>query len=491
MKTRAGAILDTIHINRDLDRTINVQLYMGLREIILSGGLKAGERLPASRTLSSELGVSRTTVVDALDRLIAEGMLEAKVGAGTFVTKTLSGYPVPKRDQSKTRLTTAKPQLSRSMELAEQSLLERDRLPHSAQTFVTALPALDQFPMAQWARLSAKHWRTSRDDIMGYGHPHGLPRLRTAIATHLKASRGIHCDADQVFVVGGAQQAFSLIARVLLDPGDKVWIENPGAIGAANALISHGASLVPVQVDKNGLNVEHGLSQAKKFKLAFVTPSHQQPLGYVMSLTRRLELLNAVKQANAFVIEDDYDGEFHFGESNHPSLKSIDSQDRVIYVGTFSKSLFPSLRLGFIVSPEGLMDTFRKMLSTTLSGVPTSAQSITASFMDEGLYSTHIRQMRKVYELRHFALLEGAAELEDWLEIKATSGGFHTVADITGQYSEAMVVEKAADAGVILAPLNRYCIAPIQRKGVVMGFGSTNEKQIFAGTQRMAQLDFQ
>jgi len=490
MKTRAGAILDTIHIDRKLDRTINVQLYMGLREIILAGGLKAGERLPASRTLCSELGVSRTTVVDALDRLIAEGMLEAKVGAGTFVSKTLSSYPVLKPDNRKAKLSTAEPQLSRSMELTRHSLLERDRLPHTAQTFVTALPALDQFPMAQWARLSAKHWRTSRDDIMGYGHPHGLHRLRSAIATHLKASRGIHCDADQVFVVGGAQQAFSLIARVLLDPGDKVWIENPGAIGAANAFISHGASMVPVEVDKHGLNVEHGLSQTKKFKLAFVTPSHQQPLGHVMSLTRRLELLNAAKQANAFVIEDDYDGEFHFGESNQPSLKSIDSQDRVIYVGTFSKSLFPSLRLGFLVSPEGLMDTFRKMLSTTLSGVPTSAQSITASFMDEGLYSTHIRQMRRVYEQRHRALLEGAAELKGWLDVKPTSGGFHTVADITGPQSEAMVIKKAAEAGVVLAPLSRYCVMPVQRKGVVMGFGSTDEKQILAGTQLMAKLDF-
>lgn len=216
-----------------------------------------------------------------------------------------------------------------------------------------------------------------------------------AIATHLNAARGIKSDPDQIFIVAGAQQAFYQIASLLLNPGDPIWFENPGAIGARNAFVASGANAVPVEIDDQGLSVEDGLRKAPHFRLAFVTPSHQQPLGPVMPLPRRLALLRAAEEADALIVEDDYDGEFYYGSQPQPPLKSIDTQDRVIYVGTFSKSLFPSLRVGYILSPPSLIDTFSRVSSNWLSGVPTATQAIVADFMNEGLFANHIRAMRQ------------------------------------------------------------------------------------------------
>lgn len=417
MKTKAGAILSSIRIDRTHDRKISVQLYMGLRDIILSGGLNGGERLPATRTLASEVGVSRTTALDAVSRLISEGLLESRIGAGTFVSHTMTGRVRLEKEPTGNR-EAKQPRLSPSIVQARALFAERRRLPHKSQAFVTALPALGAFPMAQWARLSARHLRSDRDAIMGYGDPHGLPRLRAAIAAHLNASRGIQCDPGQVFIVGGAQQAFSLIGGLLLDRGEKVWFENPGAIGARNAFISQGAELVPVAVDDEGINVEDGLAKAPDFRLAFVTPSHQQPLSKVLSLARRLALLDAADRAEAFIVEDDYDGDFYFGDQPLPTLKSIDTHGRVIYVGTFSKTLFPSLRLGFLVAPDSMVEAITALFSAALSGVPTWQQAVVADFIDEGYFSTHIRTMRNHYRKRHELLHQHARQLSEHLQIQ-------------------------------------------------------------------------
>ncbi len=243
---------------------------------------------------------------------------------------------------------------------------------------------------------------------MGYGEPCGHPHLRRAIAAHLRTCRGITCDPEQVFIVGGAQQAFHLIGSMLIDPGEKVWFENPGAIGACNSLIACGAEMVPVPVDQEGMRVEDGLAACPKFRLAFVTPSHQQPLGTVMSLERRFALLNAAAAAGAWIIEDDYDGEFFFGGRPPPTLKSVDTTGLVIYVGTFSKSLFPSLRLGFILSPPSLIDVFRTIMNRLLTGVPTSSQATVAEFMEEGYFHTHVRRMRRLYAERNDVLCASA-----------------------------------------------------------------------------------
>ncbi len=488
MKTRAGAILSAIRLDRDADRSLSVQLYMGLRDLILSGGVKPGERLPASRTLGAELGISRTTVIDAVDRLVAEGLLESRVGAGTFVSDALAQHAPVAALRKPRAAPVSPPRLSATTDHALKAFARRDRLPHTPKAFVTALPALDAFPMTHWARLYARHWRRNRDMIMGYGEPFGLERLRRAIAAHLQASRGITCDPAQIFIVGGAQQAFSLIARTLLDPGDAVWFENPGAIGARNALIAQGARLVAVDVDRDGLVVADGLAKAPDMRLAFVTPSHQQPLGHVMSLARRLELLKAADAAGALIVEDDYDGDFHHGSQPQPTLKSIDTNGRVIYVGTFSKSLYPALRLGFLLAPDGLVETFRDVFTCALSGVPTAPQAIVAEFMDEGLFATHIRQMRRLYKERYEGLVHHAARLSGFLDVEPATSGFHALARLGAGVDEHALVEAARARDVVLVPLSRYCLEPIARTGVVLGYGAVADKQIAAGVDILAGL---
>ncbi len=488
MKQAAGALLSSIELDRSLRKTISVQLYMALRDIILSGGLRAGERLPATRTLAKETGVSRTTVIDAIDRLVAEGMLVSRVGAGTFVSGMLEHQNPAPMGPGETGETGPKPRLSTTITKAETAYARRTWLPHEPRAFITALPALDAFPMAHWSRLSARHLRGGSSDVMGYGRPKGLIALRRAIATHLSALKGIKCDPEQIFITSGAQHAFSLIGRLFLNPGDRVWMENPGASGARNALLSEGAEMVPVDVDEQGMVVADGLAKSPRFRLGSVTPSHQQPLGHVMSLGRRFELLSAAEQAQALIIEDDYDGEFYFGSAPQPALCSTDTSGRVLYVGTFSKSLFPSLRLGFILAPERMVPAFDHMFDTWASGPNTASQASVAEFMDEGHFATHIRLMRRLYKARHTALIEAAKALPETLVIQETTSGFHTPARLQPGPSEQEVVQQAAAKGVILAPLQRYCLAPIAQAGLVFGFGSTTPEDILRGVDVLKDL---
>ncbi len=487
VKRAAGALLLSIQIDRNSRRSLSSQLYAALRDLILSGGIAGGERFPATRTLARELGLSRTIAVEAFDRLAAEGLIEARVGAGTYVSR-LPGIARPREPRGHNPPKNAV-RLSKATLQAVSQFSERKRLPHEPRAFTTALPAFDAFPLPQWARLSAKHWRGGRTQVMGYGEPFGHAQLRFAIAAHLRANRGITCDADQIFIVGGAQQAFHMIGAMLLDPGDKVWFENPGAIGARNSLVACGAELVPVPLDDSGLRVEDGLALAPDFRLAFVTPSHQQPLGTVMSLERRIALLQAVAQAGAWIIEDDYDGEFFFGGRPPPTLKSVDTAGHVVYVGTFSKSLFPALRLGFILAPTPLVSTFETVMSTFLPGVPTSLQAIVAEFMDEGHFTTHIRRMRRLYAERHDALCEAAAtHLAGLLNVVPTTGGLHTIGRLPTDLTEREVMVAAAERQVTVSPIGRFAITPAAVHGLVLGFGSSRPTDIEAGVRTLADV---
>jgi GntR family transcriptional regulator/MocR family aminotransferase len=425
--------------------------------------------------------VSRTTVIDAVERLIAEGLLEARVGSGTYVSQALTGRLAPRPAPTRQNATKAIARLSHATRHAIPEFARRTRLPHRSQPFTTALPALDAFPMALWAKLSARHWRKERDMVAGYGEPFGYPPLRAAIARQLNASRGIKCVPEQIFITNGAQRAFSLIGGMLVNPGEPVWFENPGAIGARNAFVATGAVPVPVAVDSEGICVADGLARAPNFRLAFVTPSHQQPLGHVMSLPRRLALLKAASEADAMIVEDDYDGDFHYGDQPLPTLKSIDTHGRVIYVGTFSKSLFPSLRLGYALVPDALVDSFERISQTWLSGVPTVTQAIVAEFMDEGMFATHIRSMRQIYSERHRVLLSAAERLAGRIDIRPANSGFHAVGLLDPRLDEAEVVERARRAGVVVSGLSRYSLAPIAEHGVVLGYGCSAPDDIRKG----------
>jgi GntR family transcriptional regulator/MocR family aminotransferase len=490
VKRAGGSLLLSVRIDHAAHQPVSTQLCIALREMILTGGFQPGARLPASRTLAQDLGLSRTTVIEVFDRLTAEGLVESRTGSGTFVSAALGAdRPMPAKLEAAAPRERIAPTLSTVMAQAVQRFGARQRLPHVTRAFTTALPAFDAFPMAQWARLSAKYLRGGRDDVMGYGDPNGSPQLRRAIASHLRANRGITCDPEQLFIVGGAQQAFHLIGSTLLNPGDKVWFENPGAIGARNSLIAAGAALVPVPVDDDGLRVDEGLRLAPDFRLAFVTPSHQQPLGSVMSLERRFALLHAAQQAGAWIIEDDYDGEFFFGGRPPPTLKSVDTTGLVIYVGTFSKSLFPALRLGYLLAPPELVDTFRTIMSNFLQGVPSHTQAVVAEFIDEGHFAAHLRRMRPLYLERHEALVAASRKhLRGLLDIVPTHGGLHTIARLPAGVSETSVAQAAEQRGVATSPIGRFAIAPIEDNGLVLGFGSVAPPTIEAGVRVLAEV---
>jgi GntR family transcriptional regulator/MocR family aminotransferase len=488
VKRAGGALLLSVSIDHNAVRPVSTQLYAALRDLMLSGAIAAGVRLPASRTLARDLGVSRTTVIEAFDRLIAEGLVASRVGSGTFVSDVLSSERPQQPARVGKAIPSRKASLSQAMHWAVGRFGDRPRLPYSPRAFVTALPAFDAFPMAQWARLAAKHWRGSREDVMGYGAPFGHAPLREAIAAHLRGNRGIACEKDQIFIVGGAQHAFNLIGTVLLNPGDRVWFENPGAIGARNSFLSCGAELVPVPVDRDGLQVEEGLRRSPDFRLVFVTPSHHQPLGHVMSLERRFALLSSAEKAGAWIVEDDYDGEFFYGRRPLPTLKSVDRTGLVIYVGTFSKSLFPALRLGFMLVPPSLIDTFEKVLAAFVQGVPSSAQAVVAEFMEEGYFATHVRRMRRIYEERHEALHEAARrELGGLLNVVRSESGLHTIGHLPARLSEIAVARAAAERGIVVSPVARFSIETSGVNGLVLGFGGVRPAEIRSGIVELSK----
>lgn len=490
IKRAGGALLLSIEIDRSAPGTVSHQLYSAMRDIIHAGGLHIGERLPASRTLARELKISRTTVINVFEILTSEGLIESRTGAGTFVSKAWMATR-PAETETADKLGAEQPmQIPRLSGVITRALDEFvDRLPHKTKAFTTALPAFDAFPSALWAKSVTRSWRSNHQANMGYADPRGHFPLRQAIASHLLSNRGIKCEAEQIFIVSGAQQAFQIIGAVLLDPNDLVWFENPGAIGASNSLIASGAKLIPVPVDQEGMVVEHGLRRAPNFRLAFVTPSHQQPLGVSMSVERRFALLNAAERANAFIIEDDYDGEFRYSGHPPPTLKSTDALGRVIYVGTFSKTLFPALRLGFLLAPPPLVDVFNRVSKALLQGVATSHQAVVADFMQEGHFATHIRRMREIYAERHQVMCDATRErLSGLLDIVPTDTGLHTIGLIPKSLDEVKIATAALEKDIVVTPIKRYCIAPIDQKGLVLGFSGIPPSEIVEGVKTLAEV---
>lgn len=483
VKKSGGALLLAVALDAKSERPLASQLSLALRDLILGGALRPGQRLPASRIVAADLGVSRTTVMEAFARLQAEGLIEARVGAGSYVSAALAAHPQP---AEKAPVTGRQPRLSKRVSLGQPLII--DRLPHQPRAFTTAMPAFDAFPMGLWARYEARHWRGPRAAVLGYGDPQGELALRRAIAAHLRANRAIAAEPEEIFITHGAQQAFQLIADFLLDPGDAVWCENPGAIGARNCFASAGAKLIPVPVDDEGLVVELGLKQARRFRLAFVTPAHQQPLGSTMSLRRRLALLAAAQASDAWVVEDDYDGEFCYAGLPPPTLKSTDRSDRVFYVGTFAKTLFPALRLGYMLVPKALVESFQRLIRGIATEVSANAQGVVADFMEEGHFAAHIRRMRKLYKERHDALIAAAgAQLTGLIDVMPTDTGLHTVGYLPR--GQAVKLAAAAEARhITVVPITRFCLAPIKAHGLVLGFSGINPAEIRRGVAILTEL---
>lgn len=481
-KCAATISLAFIQLERALSIPLYLQLYEQLRGAILSGQLQAGVRLPSTRDLATNLSVSRNTVKAAFDQLLAEGYVSGKVGAGTYV----ASVPVDSimqvqadADLSRSKLIAQPPVLSKygtALLPMQNNLLDRQH--KQLRAFRPCVPALDAFPTEIWSRLMARHWRNRDPALLNYGEAQGYRPLRELIAGYLRFSRAIRCDPDQIVMVSGFQQALSLAARVLLDPGDAVWIEEPGFLGARNVLQSVGATLVPVSVDPEGINVEIGMSKHPTAKLACVTPSHQFPLGVTMSLSRRLALLQWAHQTGAWILEDDYDSEYRYTGNPLSALQALDQGERVIYVGTFSKVLFPSLRLGYLVVPPNLVNVFAAARALSDRHSPLIEQAVLSDFIAEGHFTRHIRRMRLLYAKRQAALVEAAQPLKPKIEVAPCNSGMHLVGWLPDDVDDCWVSGHLAQQGVIAPPLSRYYLEPTLRSGLVLGYTAVDSHQI-------------
>lgn len=465
------------------------QLYEELRRAILSGRLAPATRLPATRELAQVTRLSRNTVLSAYEQLRAEGYLEGRTGSGTFVARalpeTLTTVPRSPASAAGAARADGLSAFARRL-LAHPSDVPAGTLPAGA--FRPGLPALDAFPMDVWRRLVERRLRSGSARLLTYDDPQGYGPLREAIAAHLSAARGVRCDADQVVVVNGAQQAVDLAIRVLLDPGDRVWFEDPGYFVARDAFMAHGMELHPVAVDRDGMRVEEAIDHAPPARLVYVTPSHQNPTGVTLTLARRMHLLQWAQRHGAWVLEDDNASEYRYAGRPIASLQGIDEGERAIYVGTFSKVLFSSLRLGYLVAPRALVDVLRRarLLADRQSQGP--AQAVLADFMNEGHFARHLRRMRVLYaeRLDHFV---AAAERHapGLLEVERGEGGLNRVAWLPAGVDDREAARAAMAAGVRCLPLSMSRIRPGPRGGLVLGFAGVAPPTIDSAMRALAE----
>src|SRR5882724_595462 len=407
MRKTPSGIVPIIQIDRRAREPLHRQIYNAYRTAIVAHSLRPKERVPSTRTLASELGISRIPVLNAYAQLLAEGYFDSHVGAGTVVSSMLPDQITPLQrpvvspgprsgDRPISRDCATLPPIQRILPWLGGRL----------GAFSVGQPALDQFPFKIWSRLSVRQYRNLHIASMHYGDPMGVRDLREAIATYLRTARGVRCEAEQIMIVAGSQQGLEITARVLLERGSRVWMEEPGYRFARNVFNMNDCRVIPVPVDSEGINVAAGVERCRKARAVLVTPSHQYPLGVTMSASRRLQLLEWSHSAGSWIIEDDYDSEYRYESLPIASLQGLDRGSRVIYIGTFSKVLFPSLRLGYIVIPPDLVERFLVVRLTTDISPPTFLQTVLADFIREGHFSRHIRRMRLLYRDRRSALLD-------------------------------------------------------------------------------------
>ncbi len=458
-----------------LDRTkgipIQRQIYVRLRDAIVSGTVRPGERLPSARGLAAQLGVARGTVDAAYALLSGEGYTRSRGAGGTRVAPGLAA--------SRMRM----PPMPNS---APRAPAEHAAAP-SALIFRMGLPALDAFPRKLWCRLTAQEARALNRDGMIHPNPTGYAPLRAAIAAYLAVSRGIACAPDRIIVTAGYQGALALSGMVLLRAGDQVWLEDPGYPMAQQALSAMRARLVPVRVDADGLQVSEGIARAPRARLAVVTPSHQCPLGMALALPRRFALLEWARAAGAWIVEDDYDSEYRYAGHPLPALKSLDSQDRVLYVGSFSKVLFPGLRLGYMVVPASLITRFVEAARLTTAG-QLLPQSVVARFMTEGHFARHLRRMRVLYGQRRSALAAALAqEFGERLPIELQAGGMHLLARPTGAVSDVALSDRARQAGLQITSLSACTIRYSVGSGLGLSFTNIAVETAPAAARRLRE----
>jgi len=478
-----------IAVDRKAPKALHRQIYDAYRTAIVDGGLYPGQRIPSTRMLALEIGVSRFPVVNAYAQLLAEGYFESRVGAGTVVSRSL---PDQLTSSSPTRAqlsaTRSEPRtVSRCSSVLPR--FKRDPWLGGWGAFGVGQVAFDHFPLQIWSNLVARRCRSMNAKSFHYGDQMGSGTFRETIASYLRTARSLHCDAEQIMIVSGSQQAVEITVRVLLDPGDRVWIEEPSYRLARSVFALAGCRLVPVPVDGEGLDVAAGVKLCRKARAAFVTPSHQFPLGVSMSASRRFQLLEWAQDKSSWIIEDDYDSEYRYDSLPIASLQGLDTNARVIYIGTFSKVLFPSLRLGYIVVPPDLLDRFMSVRRAMDICPPHFYQEVVADFMSEGHFARHIRRMRILYRDRRSALVDCIRrELGPNVEVLGGEAGMHLTVTVPDGNRDVEIAERAARQQFWLWPLSPCYAGEVKRSGFALGFGSTDVEEIPDAVRRLRSM---
>lgn len=469
------AIAPVIAVDRKASDPLHKQIYDGFRLAIVCGNLRPAQRVPSSRALGQELRISRIPVLNAYAQLLAEGYFESRTGAGTFVSQSLPENLTDCRNgiaQAPASESGPRP-VARPAPLGSPGL---DRPPWVGGwgAFSVHQPAFDHFPFPVWSSLIARHSRNPRFSVIHNTDPLGLLSFREAICAYLRTARAVHCEPSQVMVVSGSQQALEISARVLLGKGNSIWFEEPGYRLARAVFESAGCRLVTVPVDDDGMMVSAGIKRAPKARAAYVTPSHQYPLGSTMSAGRRMQLLNWAQSAGSWIIEDDYDSEYRFESAPISSLQGLDRNDRVIYIGTFSKVLFPSLRLGYLVIPPDLVGHFCAVRSAMDIFPPYLYQETLTDFMRDGHFARHIRKMRLLYSERRTALVKSLEnQFGAELKIHGTQAGMHLTVTLPSGLRDREIATKAAAVGLWLWPLSSSYMGKTPGQGLILGFGNT------------------
>lgn len=467
--------------------SVRQQVYLELRRAIEQGTFKPGTRLPASREQAKTLGVSRNSVLWALERLQSEGYVVARVGDGSFVADNLGALGALATVHKGLRPTVAAG-LSQRGRLVADTVLRWNPPLQAAQPFRIGAPEIATFPFALWDRLARQASKEQRMAQAQYLDPAGAPALRDAIAQWLWVSRGIRCEAAQVVVCSGSQQGIDLVGRLLLDVGDEAWVEDPGYPGIRANLAGHGVTVRPVPVDAEGLVVAQAVAQWPAARLAVVTPTSQFPTGVRMSLQRRLALLDWANAQRAWIVEDDYDGEFQYGTHRLPALCSLPHAQRVLYVGTFSKTLHPGLRLGFIMLPHALAGAFAMARALTDRHSPGDAQEVLARFITDGHLLRHLRRMRELYPQRQQALIDALANAsKGQLVLQPSEQGMHLLHELPAGQDDQSLSARAQESGILLAPLSRYTIAS-KRRGWLFGYAGYDTAALRAAANKLGKL---
>jgi len=481
--------LVSLNINSSSSVPLYKQLYNIFRQSILEGKYSPGQKLPGTRSLAAALNISRNTAVLAFEQLLIEGYIKGKIGSGTFVNEIPDNILNIKeninRKKSEQKITT-----NLISQLGSPGLIRRNISTEEIIPFQNGLPSLDEFPIKIWLKLNNQISRSLSNNHLGYGDAAGYRPFREEIASYLRTYRAVNCSADQIIIVNGSQQGLDLIMRVLLKPGDIVWHEDPGYFGARASMLFAGAKIFPSPLDNEGLNIEYSSKKYPAPKLIYTTPSHQFPLGLTMSVSRRIQLLQYASRNNCWIIEDDYDSEFRYSGSPLPSLQGMDKNNCVLYLGTFSKVLFPGLRLGYLVLPDPqMLEVFVSAKSMMDRQSPVFEQMITSQFLKEGYFTRHIRKMRTLYkERQEFLINEIDRELNGVVKVNPSDTGMHIIAWLPENLNDAIISRKAKENNLIAYPLSEYVLKFKQKPGLLLGYTAFEKSKLKTGVKLLKKI---